>query len=217
MTLSNSGLRRAYARLANVYDLLFGAILQPGRVSAVQSIAGRRGLRVLEVGIGTALTAACYPDEWQITGVDLSLPMLAKARRRIDALGRDRHLRLVLADAARLPFDDGSFDVVVAPYVMSVVPDPMAVIRELRRVCAAPGQIVILNHFLSDHAVGARVEQMLLPITRWIGFRTDLSLAPLLDAAGLEAATVDKVNRPPIWTLVTCRKRPLLEADTITP
>jgi phosphatidylethanolamine/phosphatidyl-N-methylethanolamine N-methyltransferase len=113
----------------------------------------------------------------------------------------------VLGDAARLPFADGSFDVVIAPYVMSVVPDPLAVGRELRRVCTASGRIIMVNHFLSDDPIAARLEKLVSPIARRIGFRTDLPLTPIVEAAGLEVTAVKKVNRPPIWTLVTCAKR----------
>ena len=203
----NTRLQRAYARLARVYDAIFGAALQPGRVSAVRSINGRPGLRVLEIGIGTALTAQSFAPDWKVVGIDLSLPMLSRARARIHALGHRDVITLVLGDAARLPFADSSFDVVIAPYVMSVVPDPLAVGRELRRVCTASGRIIMVNHFLSDDPIAARLEKLVSPIARRIGFRTDLPLTPIVEAAGLEVTAVKKVNRPPIWTLVTCAKR----------
>jgi phosphatidylethanolamine/phosphatidyl-N-methylethanolamine N-methyltransferase len=208
MSLSNEGLRRAYARLATVYDLIFGETLQPGRVSAVRSISGRPGLRVLEVGIGTALTATLYPRDWKVIGVDLSAPMLAKARQHLEANGLTATVKLALADAEHLPFEANSFDVVIAPYVMSVVPNPAAVGRELRRVCAPDGRIIILNHFLSEHPIAAWMERLLLPVASRIGFRTDLSLQQLIESAGLEVTAVHKVNRPAIWTLVTCTKGP---------
>ena len=208
MSLSNAGLRRAYARLARVYDLIFGGALQPGRVSAVRSIEGRPGLRVLEVGIGTALTASLYARDWKVIGVDLSMPMLEQARQHIKKHDLASTVSLAIADANHLPFDDNSFDVVIAPYVMSVVPDPGEVGRELRRVCAPNGRIIILNHFLSDHPIAARIERLLLPIAHRIGFRTDLSLAQLIESAGLEVTGIQKVNRPAIWTLVTCTKSP---------
>lgn len=202
--ISNASLQRAYERLARVYDVVFGSLLQPGRARAVRSIPSTPGLRVLEVGIGTGLTASCYSRDWMVTGVDLSAPMLEQARSRIASLGVSDNVRLVLADAARLPFDDESFDVVLAPYVMSVVPDAVAAGREMRRVCKESGQIVILNHFLSEDRIGARLERWVSPLATLIGFRTDLALRPLLKAAGLRVIGVNKVNRPRIWTLATC-------------
>jgi phosphatidylethanolamine/phosphatidyl-N-methylethanolamine N-methyltransferase len=195
-----------YDRIARVYDLVFGAILQPGRERAVRSITAKAGLRVLELGIGTGLTLDLYPRDWRVVGVDLSRPMLTEARKKVVEQRRDRMITLVQANGEHLPFDDNSFDVVLVPYVMSVVPDPVSVGRELQRVCAAGGQIIILNHFLSQDSIGARLERWISPLTRRIGFRTDLSLPWLLRNAGLTLRTIAAVNVPPIWTLVTCVK-----------
>jgi phosphatidylethanolamine/phosphatidyl-N-methylethanolamine N-methyltransferase len=132
--------------------------------------------------------------------------MLAQAHKRIDELGTDVHVGLLQADGAQLPFEDETFDVVLVPYVMSVVPDPLSVGRELRRVCRASGQIIILNHFLSQASLGAKLERWISPLTSRIGFRTDLSLHWLLTGAGLMPVDVSAVNLPPIWKLVTCVK-----------
>ena len=66
-------------------------------------------------------------------------------------------------DAARLTFRDQSFDVVYAAYVISVVPDPLAVLSEIRRVCRVGEHIVLLNHFLSDIPFLSKVERLLWP------------------------------------------------------
>jgi phosphatidylethanolamine/phosphatidyl-N-methylethanolamine N-methyltransferase len=87
---------------------------------------------------------------------------------------------------------------------MSVVPDPIGVGRELRRVCRPSGQIILLNHFLSKDSVGARLERWVSPLTSHLGFRTDLSLQWLLSGAGLKPVDVSNVNVPRLWTLVTC-------------
>jgi phosphatidylethanolamine/phosphatidyl-N-methylethanolamine N-methyltransferase len=203
---ANAIVQRAYDRLAKVYDFFFGAILQPGRVRAVRSINSRPGLRVLELGIGTGLTAPLYSRDWSVVGVDLSSAMLIQARKRINELGLEQSVHLFQADGARLPFEDESFDVVLVPYVMSVVPDPISVGRELRRVCRPSGQIILLNHFLSQDSFEAKLERWISPLTRRIGFRTDLSLQWLLSGAGLTAVSIMTVNVPRIWTLVTCVK-----------
>jgi phosphatidylethanolamine/phosphatidyl-N-methylethanolamine N-methyltransferase len=195
-----------YDRFARIYDLIFGAILQPGRECAVRSIVSKPGLRVLELGIGTGLTMDLYPRDWKVVGVDLSRPMLTEARKKVIDHHLDRAILLIEADGARLPFDDDSFDVVLAPYVMSVVPDPLSVGRELRRICRPGGRIILLNHFLSQDSIGARLERWLSPVTSRIGFRTDLSLPWLLRGAGLTLISIAAVNVPPIWKLVTCVK-----------
>ncbi len=203
---ANALVQQAYDRLAKVYDFFFGAILQPGRVRAVRTIQSRPGLRVLELGIGTGLTAPLYSRDWSVVGADLSAAMLMQAHKRIVELGLEQNVRLLQADGARLPFDDESFDVVLVPYVMSVVPDPIGVGRELRRVCRPSGQIILLNHFLSQDSLGAKLERWISPLTTRIGFRTDLSLQWLLTGAGLTAVSIMTVNVPKLWTLVTCVK-----------
>ncbi len=206
VSTANALVQRAYDRIARVYDFFFGAILEPGRVRAVRAIPSKPGLRVLELGIGTGLTVPLYSCDWAVVGVDLSPAMLVQARKRITELGLTTTVTLLEADGAQLPFADESFDAVLVPYVMSVVPDPLSVGRELRRVCRTDGQIILLNHFLSQDSLGARLERWISPVTRHLGFRTDLSLPWLLTGAGLTLIDVASVNMPPIWKLVTCVK-----------
>jgi phosphatidylethanolamine/phosphatidyl-N-methylethanolamine N-methyltransferase len=206
VSTANALVQRAYDRIARVYDVFFGAILQPGRVRAVRAIRSKPGLRVLELGIGTGLTAPLYSRDWTVVGVDLSPAMLMQTQKRIIELGLTTTVTLLEADGAQLPFADDSFDVVLVPYVMSVVPDPLRVGRELRRVCRTTGQIILLNHFLSQDSFAARLERWISPVTTRIGFRTDLSLPWLLTGAGLTLIDVASVNVPPIWKLVTCVK-----------
>jgi len=201
--VTNRFVQRVYSRLSPVYDLLFNRILQPGRVTAARRMARSRG-DVLEVGVGTALSVSLYPPELRVTGIDLSAPMLARARDRVARA--QRPCRLVQMDAAKLSFADNTFDFVYAPYTVSVVPDPVRVLREMHRVCKPGGVVLILNHFLSSDPLMARVERALSPVTIHFGFRSDLELVRLLDDAGLKAVSVDATNRPPIWRLVTCVK-----------
>jgi len=213
----NAFVQRAYDRLAGVYDLFFGVILQPGRRRALAGIPPTPGLRVLELGIGTGLTAPYYRPEWRVIGVDLSPGMLQQARKRLRDLGTGATVGLLQADGARLPFADECFDVVLAPYVMSVVPDPIGVGREIRRVCRPDGRVIILNHFLGQESWRQRLEHWLSPVTARIGFRTDLSLPWLLAGSGLEAVALQSVNVPSIWTLVTCVRAPVPETRAADP
>lgn len=196
---------RVYAKLCPFYDVLFGVPLQAGRVAAVKRMALRPGDRVLEVGTGTGIGTRLYPRRCRVTAIDLSSSMLKRARKRVAREGLS-HVRLLEADAARLTFADEAFDCVYAPYVMSVVPDPVQVLREMRRVCRRGGRIVLLNHFRSTHPLVARLEAALLPLTLHVGFRSDLDLPSLLAAARLQPIAIEKVNRPAIWSLVMCIK-----------
>jgi phosphatidylethanolamine/phosphatidyl-N-methylethanolamine N-methyltransferase len=201
--IENAFVDRIYAGMSPVYDLLFGAPLQHGREAAIAALGISPGDRVLEVGTGTGLTAPLYPQHCRLAAVDLSAPMLQRANARIARAGL-AHVRLLAVDAAHLTFADASFDRVCAPYVVSVVPDPIAVLREIRRVCRPGGRIVLLNHFRSPNRLLASLERALSPLTIRIGFRSDLELGALLDAAGLRPARIQKVNWPPIWSLVAC-------------
>jgi phosphatidylethanolamine/phosphatidyl-N-methylethanolamine N-methyltransferase len=203
--VDNDLVSRVYENLASVYDFTFGPALHPGRVDAIQRMGIRPGDRVLEVGVGTGINAALYPRECAVTGVDLSSSMLDKARDRIARKGV-RNVRVMEMDAANLKFADDSFDFVYAPYVISVVPDPVSVAREMRRVCRPGGRIVILNHFRSKSRIGAWLERLISPFTRYLGFKSDLDLQAFLVQADLKPISIEKVNVPRIWSLVTCIK-----------
>ena len=117
-----------YEKLASVYDIIFGPTLHPGRLQALQRMAIGSGDRVLEVGVGTGINLALYPRDCNVTGIDLSDSMLEKAHERVRA-------RTACATSAsfrwtprRSPSPDDSFDIVYAPYLISVVPDPVAVV-----------------------------------------------------------------------------------------
>ena len=115
-------------------------------------------------------------------------------------------VRLLHMDAAALRFADDSFDIVYAPYLISVVPDPVKVAQEMRRVCRPGGRIIFLNHFLSPNPILSRIERLLSPATIHIGFKSDLDLPAFLAQADLQPVSIEKVNWPRIWSLVTCRK-----------
>jgi phosphatidylethanolamine/phosphatidyl-N-methylethanolamine N-methyltransferase len=203
--VDNDFLARVYEKLASVYDFTFGPVLHPGRVDAIRRMGIRSGDRVLEVGVGTGINAALYPRDCSVTGIDLSLGMLEKARDRVAKKGV-RNVRLLQMDAANLKFADDTFDIVYAPYVISVVPDPVSVTREMRRVCRPGGKIVILNHFRSENRLGAWMERIIAPAVKYLGFKSDLDLPAFLVQAGLKPISIEKVNVPRIWSLVTCTK-----------
>ena len=206
MAGGNAFIEAVYARLSPVYDMIFGAPLQPGRIAAVRQMAIRSGDRVLEIGVGTGINAPLYPKDCHVTAIDLSVPMLDRARRRVARQGL-AHIELLEQDAAWMTFRSNSFDSVYAPYVMSVVVDPIRVAREMRRVCRPGGRIVILNHFRSTNALASRLERATSPLTVLVGFRLDFSLTELLRQADLWPASIERVNFPPLWSLVTCIKR----------
>ena len=205
--VENDFVAGVYEKLASVYDLAFGPALQPGRVRALKQMDIQPGERVLEVGVGTGINLSLYPRSCEITGIDFSDSMLEKARDRVARGGlRQARMRLLQMDAADLKFADDSFDIVYAPYLISVVPDPVKVAQEMSRVCRPGGRIIFLNHFLSPNALVSRVERLISPFTIHIGFKADLDLSAFLAQSALAPVSIEKVNVPRIWSLVTCVK-----------
>jgi phosphatidylethanolamine/phosphatidyl-N-methylethanolamine N-methyltransferase len=203
--VENHFVERVYENIAWFYDLTFGPALHPGRVDSIRRMSIKAGDRILEVGVGTGINAPLYPRDCTVTGIDLSESMLEKARDRVVRKGV-RNVRLMEMDAAEMKFADDTFDIVYAPYVISVVPDPVAVAREMCRVCRPGGRIIILNHFRSASRLGAWLERIIAPFTLYLGFKSDLDLPGFLCQAGLRPLSIEKVNVPRIWSLVTCVK-----------
>src|ERR1044071_6175414 len=203
--VENDFVTRVYEKLAKVYDLIFGPTLHHGRLVAIERMAIKPGDRVLEVGVGTGINTSLYPSQCSVTGIDLSSSMLEKARERVRREGL-RHVRLQEMDAAPLIFGDDTFDVVYAPYLVSVVPDPVQVVKEMRRVCKPGGKIVILNHFRSASPILSRLERAISPFTVHIGFKSDLDLPGFLAQADLQPLQISWARKPKIWSLVICRK-----------
>jgi phosphatidylethanolamine/phosphatidyl-N-methylethanolamine N-methyltransferase len=170
--LDTISVRNAYTRWAPVYDFVFGPIFAPGRRAAIVA-AEEVGGRILEVGVGTGISLPGYSPHNRIVGIDLSEGMLKKARARVAALGLGNVERLEVMDAEHLAFPDASFDVVVAHYVVSTVPNPEAVLDELARTVRPGGEIIILSRIGADAGPRRAVERMLQPLVRRLGWRTE--------------------------------------------
>lgn len=143
--LDTSLVRTAYARWAPIYDVVCGPVMVQGRRAAAAA-ARAVGGRILEVGVGTGLSFDDYDETTEVTGIDLSAPMLEKARAKM-ASGRYPHVRdVLLMDAHNLAFADASFDCVVAQFVITLVANPERVLSECHRVVKPGGRIILINH-----------------------------------------------------------------------
>jgi len=161
---------KAYARWAPVYDLVFGQVFEQGRHAAIAA-AERIGGRILEVGVGTGISLPDYSGANRVFGIDLSAPMLRKAQERVAELGLNHVEGLAVMDAERLDFPDESFDVVVAQYVITTVPNPEATLDEFARVLKPGGEIVLVSRVGADQGLRRVVEHGLAPMTRKLGWR----------------------------------------------
>ena len=199
--LEKRQVKRAYALYSPVYDLLFDWIFHPGRQAAVKLLGIQSGDRILEVGIGTGLNLPLYPPNCQLVGIDLSERMLEKARAKIEELGLG-NVTLKVMDAGATDFAANEFDRVLATYVISAVPDPVGVLREMRRVVKPDGTLVILNHFRSEQRVMGALEDVVAPLCTRLGWKSNLALEPLLREVGLSPDLIVKVNLFNGWRLI---------------
>ena len=205
--MDTTSVRDAYRRWAPIYDLTFGKIAEAGRKNAVQIINRRRG-RVLEVGVGTGLSLPCYGSHLTITGIDLSPEMLAKAEDKVDRHNLANVAGLHEMDAGALAFPDESFDTVVAMYVMTVVPVPQRVMRELERVCAAGGEVILVNHFSEDEGVRGFLERKLAPFADLIGWRPVFDIDQVLVCEDLRLAERRSLRPFGLFTMLRFVKEP---------
>jgi phosphatidylethanolamine/phosphatidyl-N-methylethanolamine N-methyltransferase len=165
---------RAYDRWAPIYDLVFGPVFERGRMASLEA-AERVGGRILEVGVGTGISLPDYSKANRVFGVDISEPMLRKARQRVTELGLSNVEGIEVMDAQRLEFETGSFDVVVAQYVVTACPDPEAALDEFARVLKPGGEIVLLSRVGAEAGLRRVIEHMLQPVVRRLGWRTEFS------------------------------------------
>ena len=143
-TINAETVTKTYARWAPVYDLVFGTVFERARHAAIAA-TNRVGGRVLDVGVGTGICLPHYAPTTRVVGIDLSEPMLRKARKRVAEQGLQHVERLEVMDAERLAFPEASFDVVVAQYVVNTVPHPEVALDEFARVLKPGGEIVLIN------------------------------------------------------------------------
>ncbi len=210
-TLDNSAVAQAYARWAPVYDLAFSETMRPGRKVAAAIANRHKGALVLDVGVGTGLELPMFAPSCRVVGIDLSEPMLRRAARRT-ATGALHHVAgLSAMDACNLAFADATFDVIVAPYVLTVLPRPEASLDEWVRVLKPGGEIVLVNHIGATSGPVAWVEAKLAERSAALGWRPEFPWRILGDwlAGHPDLRLIERRALPPfgIFTLVRITKR----------
>jgi phosphatidylethanolamine/phosphatidyl-N-methylethanolamine N-methyltransferase len=186
---------KAYARWAPVYDLVFGAVFERGRMAAIAA-AEQIGGRILEVGVGTGLSLPDYARTNRIVGIDISEPMLRKARERVAEGALDHVDGLSVMDAEGLAFADATFDVIVGQYLITAVPDPEATLDEFARVLKPGGEIVLVNHIGAETGLRRAFEQWFAPVARRLGWRPEFPWRRLARWAERQADIVLIERRP---------------------
>jgi phosphatidylethanolamine/phosphatidyl-N-methylethanolamine N-methyltransferase len=176
--LDRDAIAKAYARWAPVYDLVFGSVFERGRKAAIAA-AEQIGGRILEVGVGTGMSLPDYARMHRLFGVDISEPMLRKAQARVNEHRLTNVETLAVMDAEQLGFPDDYFDVVVAQYVITAVPDPEATLDEFARVTRPGGEIVLVNHIGVEAGPRRVFEECFAPLARRLGWRPEFPFARL--------------------------------------
>ena len=171
LDFDRESVEQAYDRWAPIYDLVFGGVFSKGRDAAIQA-TNKIGGRVLEVGVGTGISLPLYGNNVRIFGTDISEAMLDKARQRVTEGNLKNVEGLAVMDAEKLEFPDNSFDVVMAQYVVTAVPNPEVALDEFARVLRPGGELIILTRISADAGMRRFIEQQLQPVVRRLGFRT---------------------------------------------
>ncbi len=205
--MEENAIRAAYRRWAPIYDRTFGLIAAEGRKHSVE-IMNRGSGRVLEVGVGTGLSLPMYKPELEIVGIDLSPEMLDKARERVAETGLRNVTGLHEMDASNLTFPNAAFDTVVAMYVMTVVPEPERVMRELARVCKPGGEVLIVNHFSQDEGMRGWVERRMAPFANKLGWRPVFDVDRVMVAPELKLIESRELRPLGIFTMMRFAKAP---------
>lgn len=192
---------KLYSEFAPLYDKIFGKIFYSRLRLVIGDLHIPRGARVLEVGAGTGTSFPAYPRHCEVIGIDLAPDMLARAQGKIRENGWS-HLKVMKMDALQLEFPDDSFDYVMAFHVVTVVPDPVRMVEEAKRVCRPGGRIVIVNHFTSDFPLLGSLTETLDPVTRRLGWRTNLRLRPFIESTELKVEKAYKLSRLSLYTVL---------------
>lgn len=208
--LETGKVAKAYGRWAPVYDLVFGRVFEHGRRAAIEA-AEEIGGRILEVGVGTGISLPEYASANRVFGIDISEPMLRKARSRVSELGLSHVEGLAVMDAERLEFEDGSFDVVVAQYVVTAVPNPEAALDEFARVVRPGGEIVLTSRVGAEGGLRRTLERGFAPVARRLGWRTEFDWSRYVRWAerSPEMRLVERRAMPPLghFSLIRFAKR----------
>jgi phosphatidylethanolamine/phosphatidyl-N-methylethanolamine N-methyltransferase len=210
---------KAYARWAPVYDLVFGAVFERGRLASIEAAerACPKPGRILDVGVGTGISLPDYSRSNRIVGVDYSEPMLRKAKERVIEHKLDNVETLAVMDAKHLGFPDASFDVVVAQYVITAVPEPEATLDEFARVLKPGGEIVLVNHIGAETGLRRAFEQWFSPVARKLGWRPEFPWARLQRWAERDGVhLIERRPMPPLghFSLIRFGKPALVQVAT---
>ncbi|HOG15762.1 MAG TPA: class I SAM-dependent methyltransferase [Syntrophales bacterium] len=183
--------RRRFDRIAWMYEAMESPMEMISAASWRRELLAAVHGRVLEVGIGTGKNLPYYPRGVDLTGIDISPRMLARAERRAAALGIP--CRLSVMDAERMTFPDATFDAAVATFVFCSVPDPIAGLKEVRRVLKPGGEAFFLEHVRSPNPLLGKLMDLFNPLVHAaIGPNINRRTVENIAVAGFEIVSMEE-------------------------
>jgi len=200
--LDGASIVAVYARWAPVYDRIFGVITRKAILATMERLNRLPPSRILENGVGTGISLPHYDKRHAIVGVDLSPDMLERARARVGADNLDNVESLEVMDALDLRFGDGSFDVAVAMFVMTVVPDSDRALAEMIRVVKPGGRIVITNHYSADRGARAWFERWLSRYSAKLGWHPEFDIERVMGRVEMKLVERKSLSPMGIYTLL---------------
>jgi ubiquinone/menaquinone biosynthesis C-methylase UbiE len=154
--------------------------------------------RVLEVGVGTGKNLIYYPQNAEVTAIDFSPNMLKQAHRKAHRL--NIQVDLLEMDVQHLDFPGRYFDTVFATFVFCSVPDPIAGLSELHRVCKPDGRLILLEHMQPGSPILGFVFDLLNPlIVRTMGANVNRRTLANISAAGWQIQVAEKLTSDIVW------------------
>ena len=197
-------IKKVYSLYAWIYDAFFGKIFEHGRYVAFNMMNVKPNETILEVGVGTGLSLSLYPKEAHVMGIDISQEMLDKAENKKRYYGLS-NVSLYNMDASFMSFANSTFDKVIASHVITVVPDPLKTLNEIKRVCKKDGEIFILNYTGCNNKIISRFEEFISPVRDKMGLGKYFDLDELLRNARLSIEYERRVNFLEMCRLVKCK------------
>jgi ubiquinone/menaquinone biosynthesis C-methylase UbiE len=162
--------------------------LQPYRERLISAAKGR----VLEVGIGSGLNLALYPQQvCEVVGLEPAHRLIGMARQAAERAGLS--VPLIEGAAESIPLQHNSVDTVVTTWTLCTVSDPVGALLEMRRVLKPGGQLLFVEHGLAPEEKIRRWQNRLDPVWKRIagGCHLDRPIRELIEKAGFQIAQLD--------------------------
>ncbi|TRY17866.1 class I SAM-dependent methyltransferase [Tessaracoccus rhinocerotis] len=145
--MSEEKFRQRWNEAAGTFDKMIAPMERRWLAAGRDWVCSRVQGEVLELAVGTGLNFPHYPRGTRLTGIEWAPEMLRKARTRAEETGLE--VRLQVADATELPFEDDSFDTVVCTLSLCCISDHDRALAEAARVLRPGGRLLLLDHVAS--------------------------------------------------------------------